>query len=71
MDEPLDDSALEKIVEIVQSAIAFPVKFEAIRKSRKWDKNNPSVPQLRKALHSLVEDGKLHGNEEIGYEIKS
>ncbi|MUG93285.1 hypothetical protein F7734_12935 [Scytonema sp. UIC 10036] len=71
VDDPLDDSALEKIVEIVHSAIALPVKFESIRKSRKWDKNSPSVPQLRKALLMLVEAKKLHGNEEVGYEIKS
>ncbi|WP_460207498.1 hypothetical protein [Scytonema sp. NUACC21] len=69
-EEPLDESDLEKIVEIVGSAISKPIKFEAIRKSRKWEKN-PSVTQLREALNSLVEGGKLNGSENLGYEIKS
>jgi hypothetical protein len=70
-EEPLDNLALEKIVEIVHSAIATPVKFEAIRNSRKWDGNKPGTKQLRKALLLLIEAKKLHGNEENGYEINS
>lgn len=68
-DTPLDDSALDKIVEIVHIAIAKPAKFEAIRNSRKWEGNKPGTKQLRKALSILVEAGRLHGNEEHGYQI--
>uniref|UniRef100_A0A0C1RP42 Uncharacterized protein n=2 Tax=Tolypothrix TaxID=111782 RepID=A0A0C1RP42_9CYAN len=67
VDDPLDESSLTKIVEIVHSAIAKPVKFDAIRNSRKWDGNKPGTKQLRKALSILVEAGRLHGNEEAGY----
>ncbi|MBD2202698.1 hypothetical protein H6G33_17620 [Calothrix sp. FACHB-1219] len=59
----------EQIMLIIKGAVSFPVTFDAIRNSRKWGKEKPSVRYLREALAALVQAEKLVGNEKDGYAL--
>ncbi|BAY29731.1 hypothetical protein NIES2107_15750 [Nostoc carneum NIES-2107] len=59
----------EQIMSIIKGAVSFPVTFDAIRNSRKWGKEKPSVRYLREALAALVQAENLVGSEKDGYAI--
>jgi hypothetical protein len=57
----------EQILNIVTSAVTTPVSFAAIRNSRKWGEEKPSVRYLRSAIAQLIESKQLKGSEKSGF----
>jgi hypothetical protein len=58
-----------KLLEIIQSATKYPISFESIRKSRKWENTSPDKATLLAALTELSEEW-IRGNEEEGYYLQ-
>ncbi len=59
----------KKLLEIIKSATKYPISFEAIRKSRKWEDNSPDKATLLKGLQELSEEW-IRGDEEKGYYLQ-
>ncbi|BAY08153.1 hypothetical protein [Calothrix sp. NIES-2098] len=67
----VNEEFLHTVITIVTSAASIPVSFHAIRNSRRWEGNNPSVRTLRRALEQLVSEKRVKGNEKDGYYIEA
>jgi hypothetical protein len=59
-----------KLLEIIQSATKYPISFESIRKSRKWENTSPDKATLLAALTELSQEW-IRGNEEEGYYLQN
>jgi hypothetical protein len=59
----------KKLLEIIQSATKYPISFESIRKSRKWEGNPPDKTTLLASLVEIKPDW-IRGSEEEGYYIQ-
>jgi hypothetical protein len=57
----------ELILEIIKAAKVLPITFDAIRKSRRWDKKQPDKEALLDWLKELIIVGKIAGSENEGY----
>jgi hypothetical protein len=58
-----------KLLEIIQSATKYPISFESIRKSRKWENTSPDKATLLAALTELSQEW-IRGSEEEGYYVR-
>ncbi len=58
-----------KLLEIIQSATKYPISFESIRKSRKWENSSPDKATLLAALNELSSEW-IRGSEEEGYYLQ-
>lgn len=67
----IDDEFFHIVITVIASATTVPISFHAIRNSRKWEGNNPSVKILRAALAQLVNEKRIQGSEKEGYCSKS
>ncbi|MBW4456652.1 MAG: hypothetical protein KME55_30445 [Nostoc indistinguendum CM1-VF10] len=63
----ISEADLSQILNIVTSAVTTPVSFAAIRNSRKWGEDKPSVRYLRGAIAQLIESNQLKGSEKLGF----
>ncbi len=63
----ISEADKEQILNIVTSAVTTPVSFAAIRNSRKWGEEKPSVRYLRGAIAQLIESKQLKGSEKLGF----
>ncbi|MFB8788640.1 MAG: hypothetical protein U7123_07255 [Potamolinea sp.] len=59
----------ELILEIIKTAKVLPITFDAIRKSRRWDKKQPDKEALLDWLKELIRVGKIAGAENEGYAL--
>lgn len=58
-----------KLLEIIKAATKYPISFESIRKSRKWENTSPDKATLLSALNELSFEW-IRGNEEEGYYLR-
>jgi uncharacterized protein YgiM (DUF1202 family) len=65
---PKSGTAL-KLLEIIKAATKYPISFESIRKSRKWENTSPDKATLLSALNELSQEW-IRGNEEEGYYLR-
>jgi hypothetical protein len=65
---PQSETAL-KLLEIIRAATKYPISFESIRKSRKWENTSPDKATLLRALNELSQEW-IRGNEEEGYYLR-
>jgi hypothetical protein len=66
---PPQSSRQLKILEIIQSATKYPIQFESIRKSRKWENNPPDKDSLLAELKELSQEW-IRGDEKSGYYLQ-
>jgi hypothetical protein len=66
---PPQSSRQRKILEIIQSAMKYPIQFESIRKSRKWENNPPDKDTLLAELKELSQEW-IRGDEKSGYYLQ-
>ncbi len=66
---PPQTELAQKVLEIIQSATKYPISFESIRKSRKWESNPPDKTTLLATLEEITPDW-IRGSEEEGYYIQ-
>lgn len=59
----------KKLLEIIQAATKYPISFESIRKSRKWENGSPDKATILAALGEITPDW-IRGSEEEGYYIQ-
>jgi hypothetical protein len=75
LEEPVEDTSekiqlselAETVLAIIKAANKYPIGFDSIRKSRRWEAQ-PDRQLLREALQELVEAEMILGNEEGGYQ---
>jgi hypothetical protein len=58
-----------KLLEIIKAATKYPISFESIRKSRKWENISPDKTTLLSALNELSQEW-IRGSEEEGYYLR-
>lgn len=58
-----------KLLEIIQSATKYPISFESIRKSRKWEDTPPDTYTLKAELRELEREW-IKGNDITGYHLQ-
>jgi hypothetical protein len=56
----------QAVLGIIKSATKYPVGFDSIRKSRRWQ-TQPDRQLLREALSELITAEMIQGREETGY----
>jgi hypothetical protein len=66
---PPQSSRQLKILEIIKSATKYPIQFESIRKSRKWENNPPDKDTLLAELKELSQEW-IRGDEKSGYYLQ-
>jgi hypothetical protein len=66
---PPQSELARKLLEIIQAATKYPISFESIRKSRKWEGNPPDKSTLLATLEGISPDW-IRGSEEEGYYIQ-
>jgi hypothetical protein len=75
IEEPVEDTSeeiqlselAENVLAIIKAASKYPIGFDSIRKSRRWEAQ-PDRQLLREALQELVEAELILGNEGDGYQ---
>ena len=66
---PPQTELAQKVLEIIQSATKYPISFESIRKSRKWESSPPDKTTLLATLEEITPNW-IRGSEEDGYYIQ-
>jgi hypothetical protein len=59
----------KKLLEIIRSATKYPISFESIRKSRKWEDTSPDRHTLKAELRELEKEW-IKGNDITGYYLQ-
>lgn len=60
---------VSKIIEIINASSSGSIRFDALRKSRKWGTENPKSEDIKEALKLLVEAEKISGSDDEGYTL--
>jgi hypothetical protein len=69
VESKVEETDLNQIVSIISATTNPTTSFAAIRNSRKWGEEKPSVLYLRSAIAQLIESKQLCGNEKEGFSL--